>query len=463
MSRPGRRIPGLVRSVVVDRGLVAIGVPFFLVACTVSYYGTLHRKPSGDTYGTVYTAVAVVRSHTIWLDDYLPYIQARSGEQPYMLRPGRHGHVVNTTPFAASVLAVPVVGAATLTGAEPADWDHWMEAGLLTAALTTAASVAAMFILLTRLTTRTRAALIAATFAWGTFLWGVSGQALWQHTGATLALVLALLALVERKPGLAGLAIGAMVAFRLSTPVIALFLLPLLDRRLGAWARFAAGAAPFAIGLALYNRVAFGSAVEQGYGSAHVTSATDVGSGRALDGIPGLLVSPGRGILWYSPVLVFAVVGAIRGFRTPLYRWSAIGAIAYVVAVANVEQWWGGESFGPRKLSEALPLLALLLVPALDAIARTRWIWVYGGLLAWSVLVEVLAAAAWSSIRWYDDHDLTTRSTWWSPTDNEIVALVSAVGDVPLRVAAMAAIFVGALMLGFLSSVVAGQWRTADG
>ena len=165
-----------------------------------------------------------------------------------------------------------------------------------------------------------------------------------------------------------------MAAFRLTTPVMAVFLLPLIGRRPSDWLRFIAGAAPFPVALALYNTVAFGAPWKQGYGSAHVTSAAKLGSGRVLDGIPGLLVSPGRGLLLYSPVLLFAIAGAVIGRRQALYRWCAAAFVAYLIVVANVAQWWGGEGFGARKLAEALPLLAVLLVPAVDAIVRRKWL-----------------------------------------------------------------------------------------
>jgi hypothetical protein len=410
-----------------SRALAHVGVVFLLVACTITYYGQLHRKQSGDVYGTIYTTVALVQAHTIWLDHYLPYIQQHSGEKPYMVSIRPSGHVITSTPTASSVLAVPVVAAFTLAGAKAHDWGAWMEASMLTAALTTAASVAIVFTLLTRLTTRRRAALIAVTYAWGTLAWGVSGQALWQQGGAALALALALLALVDRRFFLVGLAITAMAAFRLTTPVMAVFLLPLIGRRPKDWLYFLLGAAPLPIALATYNTVAFGAPWRQGYGSAHVTGAAQLGSGRWVEGIPGLLVSPGRGLLLYSPVLLFAIAGAVIGWRQALYRWCAVAFAAYVIVVANVAQWWGGEGFGARKLAEALPLAAVLLVPAVDAIVRRRWLWVYLGLLAWSVLVEALAAAAWPDA-WFGSHDLTVNSTWWHPFDNETVAALRAGG-----------------------------------
>jgi hypothetical protein len=438
--------------------LTRVGVVFLLVACTITYYGQLHRQQSGDVYGTIYTAVALVQEQTIWLDHYVPYIQQHAGEHPYMLSTRPSGHVITATPTASSMLAVPVVAAFTAAGARGQDWQAWMEASMLTAALTTAASVAVVFMLLTRLTTRPRAALIAATYAWGTLAWGVSGQALWQHGGAALALALALLALVDRRFFLAGLAITAMAAFRLTTPVMAVFLLPLVGRRPSDWLRFIAGAAPLPIALAVYNTATFGAPWRQGYGSGRITSVAHVGSGHLLDGIAGLLLSPGRGLVLYSPVLLFAIAGAVIGRRQILYRCCALAFVAYVVVVANVAQWWGGESFGARKLAEALPLLAVLLVPAVDAIVRRRWLWVYVGLLAWSVLVEALAAAAWPDA-WFGTHNLTVNATWWHPLDNETVAALGA-GGTSWKLAVTALIFVIALGAAASADAFTNGFRT---
>jgi hypothetical protein len=407
------------------RALAHVGIVFLFVACTFTYYGQLHRKQSGDVYGTIYTSVALVQKHTIWLDSYVPYIQQRSGDHPYMLSVRPSGHVITTTPTASSVLALPVVAAFTVAGARGHDWNAWMEASMLTAALTAAATVAVLFVLLTRLTTRRRAALIAVTYAWGTLAWGVNGQALWQHGGAALALTVALLALIDRRFVLAAFAVTAMAAFRLQTPVMAIFLLPLIGSRPRDWLRFLLAAAPLPLALGIYNTVAFGSPLKQGYGSSRIADSFQLNSGRAVDGIPGLLISPGRGLLVYSPVLLFAIAGLILGRKQLVYRLCAISFCVYVVIVANIFQWWGGEGFGARKLAEALPLLAVLLVPAVDAIVvRRKWMWVYLAALGWSVLVELLAAAAWPD-SWFGRHDLTKTATWWHPFDNEIVTMLT--------------------------------------
>jgi hypothetical protein len=318
--------------------------------------------------------------------------------------------------------------------------------------------VAVVFLLLTRLTTRPRAALVAGTYAWGTLAWGVNGQGLWQHGGVALALAVGLLSLVDRRLVLAGAALTAMGAFRLTAPFMAVCLLPLVGRKPRDWGRFMLGALPLPIALAAYNVAAFGSPLKQGYGTAHITSSLHLGH-RIVQGLPGLLVSPGRGLFVYSPVLLFALYGAVRGWRIPLYRACAVAIVVYVVVCANLDQWYGGESFGARKVADMLPLFAVLLVPAVDGLARTRWRWLFGGALAWSVLVELLAAAAWPD-RWFGNHDLSVIGTWWNPADNEIETMLTS-GQTYPRLALMIAISVAGVALGLVAEAMWRELRPA--
>jgi hypothetical protein len=255
---------------------------------------------------------------------------------------------------------------------------------------------------------------------------------------------------------------AGMVAFRLTTAVLALFLLPLVGRTRAEWGRFLIGVLPYALALAAFNAVAFGSPLEQGYGSGRVRSQLSLDPDLILRGAGGLLVSPGKGLLVYSPVLLFAVYGAIVGWRRPLYRWSAVATAAYVVVSANHTQWHGGESFGARRLVDVLPLLALLLVPALERIRGTRWVWAFGAALAWSVLVQLLGAGLWETTGWYDTQDITRESVWWSVTDNEIVAML---GDDALwwRLPAMAALLACALAAGAAATATVRSLRRPIG
>ena len=432
----------------------AVGLAALLaVACTIAYYGQFNRKPSGDTYGAVYTAVALVERQTIWLDHYLPYIQARSGERPYMISLTERGRLVSKTPAAPSVQALPAVALFALAGADAGDWGAWMEAAMLTAAITAALSVAVLFVLLTRLTTRRRAFLCAGVYAFGTLTWTVAGQALWQHSGAMLALVVGLLALTDRRLVLAGVALATMVAFRPSAPVIVLCLLPLVGRKPADWLRLVGGALPVAIALGAFNTFVWGGPLRQGYESGDRPGGIHAFGGSLPEGLGGLLVSPGRGIIWYSPVLVLGIVGAFVGWQRPLVRWSAVAAGVYLLLMSRFTDWWGGEAFGPRLLIETFPLLIILLAAALDRFGSERWFrWAFGITASWSVAVQALGASSWPPPTWFGDHDLFARSTWWSVTDNELVQLVKETPHLPLRLAGIA----GVVTFGFAVAAAVG-------
>ena len=327
---------------------------------------------------------------------------------------------------------------------------------MLTASLLAALSVAFLFIALTRLTTRERAFVISIAYGFGTITWPVASQTLAQHAGAMLMLCLALLAFVDRRIALAGAALATMVAFRASSPVIAVCLLPLVGRSARDWTRFAAGALPTAIALAAYDTVLFGSWHASGYTAQRVGGGRETFSGSFLEGLSGLLLAPGHGLFVYSPVLLFAIAGAWLGRRVPVMRWCAIAVVADVVIFARFNGWWGGQSFGPRLLSEALPLLAVLLVPALDRITGTRWRLVFAASLAWSVGVQFLAAAT-PAHTWFDTHRITSFSIWWHPLDSEIVTLATAPA-MPSHVATMAAVVVGGILLGLVGAYALEWW-----
>ncbi|MBP8059197.1 MAG: hypothetical protein KA314_25460 [Chloroflexi bacterium] len=80
----------------------------------------------------------------------------------------------------------------------------------------------------------------------------------------------------------------------------------------------------------------------------------------------GLLLSPARGLLVYSPFL--ALVGGVglwiwRSLRPHPLVWLGLGwLVGHLVLIARAASWWGGASYGPRLLVDVLPGLFLLTV-----------------------------------------------------------------------------------------------------
>lgn len=190
---------------------------------------------------------------------------------------------------------------------------------------------------------------------------------------ATLGLVVACLAAV-RFPGWVGaLGAGLGLSFAVLARPAALALVPALlplvwsgVRRPGRILGFGLGLLPGAAGLGLYNAVRFGSPLESGL------SPIETFSTPLWVGIPGLLWSPGRGLLFFSPAVLVGLAGFPLVWRAHrrLALTSALIVLGHLVLYGAWYGWDGGHAWGPRFLVPALPFLVLGAGPLLDGWSR---------------------------------------------------------------------------------------------
>lgn len=158
--------------------------------------------------------------------------------------------------------------------------------------------------------------------------------------------------------------------------------------------------------LATYNWVRFGSVLETGYDK-NGEGASNGFSLRPLTFVPhvlGLLISPGRGLLVYSPIFALAPLGVCRAFRSrPLDTTLAFTAFtSFVLLHGAFRSWEGGWGWGPRFLLPILPLLMPILGYSLD-LPWTRLPWgrrVIAALVALSFVIQ-LSAVLVSPARYY--------------------------------------------------------------
>ncbi|MEP7014605.1 MAG: hypothetical protein ABI925_04120 [Verrucomicrobiota bacterium] len=130
-------------------------------------------------------------------------------------------------------------------------------------------------------------------------------------------------------------------------------------------------------GLALYNWLRFRSPLNFGYGGEGFSASL-------LNGLYGVLLSPGRSIFVYSPVLLLAVPGAILFFRKEktLTTLCLITVITFSVAIGHWHAWAGGLSWGSRLMTAIVPVLGVLIAPTLQRAWKNKWIALAAVLLA---------------------------------------------------------------------------------
>lgn len=199
----------------------------------------------------------------------------------------------------------------------------------------------------------------------------------------------------ETRPGLAGLALGLGILFRYSVG-LALPGLLLLARNWRNRSRVLLGVAgPLGLTL-LYNHYRFGSFFETGYSAAWGLAHGDaIGEfGLQLTNIPshltGLLASPGKGLIWFCPVLLLAVVcwHRFRKHRPKLTDGFALTSGLYLLFYAANFAWHGSVwSWGPRYIVPIVPIVVVAI-----AFLPRRRVWL--GALAALTVVSLLIQAA---------------------------------------------------------------------
>jgi hypothetical protein len=229
-----------------------------------------------------------------------------------------------------------------------------------------AASVVAMLWALLRLVPPRFAAAGAVVYGFGTTMWPIAAQALFQHGPVALFQAIGLRALFSkgsRAPFVAGLGFAAAATVRLAAAIpLAVIGLVYMTEGKKKTLRYVAGSLAPLVVIAVQNRWVWGSWITGGY--------VQFGTGFAGD-MPRaafeLLFGWWRGIFVYSPVLSVAAVGWASSLRNlggfVERRMAALGVIgiATVVLYARKSDWTAGlNQFGYRYLLDVVPFLVVL-------------------------------------------------------------------------------------------------------
>jgi hypothetical protein len=393
---------------------------------------------SFDTQPTKFAARELLLRGTLTLNHIVGATPAYADRWGFILAPDRSYRSIYSP--------VPAVMAAAIA------WPLWkthlidirapLAPGLmaaLTASVLVSLAVTFAFLSARQRLSRGRAILLAVGLGLGTGFWSTASQTLWQTETAVFGLALAVLgfaAPADRISGRGAVAIGIGLGLAGATrPQLAPLAAILLA---GTWVRsrppHAAAAtaiiAVFVAVLCAVNLRWFGHPLgalpllQDLNSRVHATGAS---FRLAAEGFVGLLVSPSRGLLIYSPVVLVAAAGIWRsfaeGWRSPLV-WCALALVAQYVLYASYAVWWGGHTYGPRYLLDVLPVaVPLATVP----MSRPRWgrfaRFGMAAALAWSITVAATGAFCYPNDLWNIDPSDVDRNhaRLWSVSDPQIL------------------------------------------
>lgn len=368
----------------------------------------------------------------------------------YLVETRRPDEFVSVFGIGAPLTALPVYALVSLFTDVSADGFWWWYTPKLAASLLTALTVVLLFLTMRRFVSEPAAAAAALAFGVGTSAWTISSQALWQHTPFSFFLALGIwlwLGAEERRysPYLCGAAFGMAVLCRPTGVLLAACVgVYLLITNRPYLLKYVLGGLPFAAVLMIYNHYYFGNPFTVGQQIAGVTLAEGKGKSGAWQmdfarSVPGLLVSPSRGLLVYSPVLLFAIAGAVTAWKSrrtfaALIPLQAAFLLHFLVA-AMWYDWWGGWTFGPRTLLDTGVLLVLLMIPVLPRVtARPALRALFAVLLLYSAAVQFTGAWSYNARSWNfrnnaDIDHAEHRHRLWSIGDSQIVYYLTHFGE----------------------------------
>lgn len=415
------------------RGRRAVPYVVLFVALSAVYHSNLRPIASGDSLPGSLVPFSILLDGSITLDRFGPYISEHVWYGRAAVR-NVGGHWYSGYPIAGPVLATPLyLPIAWMPGIGKQPPGTLMSiariAEKVVAVALAAAAAIALLLLLRRLTSDRGAWMLTLVFALGTGNWSTSSQALWQHTFGQLAIIGCLYS-IERWSAsqtrwywTAGVCAACALAIRPTNlallPALALVLW-LRPARLTDYARVFVPPLLAAALVESYNFAAFHS-----FAGAYPVQLT----GYWFGGLAGLLLSPGRGLLVYTPVAIFALAVLAPGARESREKHrlvviaASVFALLHIGLIAMWPVWWGGYCWGPRLLTEILAPLMVLIAVGLPALSCRGMKWAFATAAVYGCLVQALGVYCYPKGRWdnspvsVDDHS----ARLWNWTDNPVI------------------------------------------
>jgi len=336
------------------RRAAALAIGTFVV-----YNANLRYGGCGDDEYFRLLPIAFVEHHTLGISPFLELVRTGGKLPHYLIERG--DRLVPLYPPTTGILSIPFyVLFRVITGnVSSLGFAKFAASAMVAASVPLVYSTGARRGLTPRL-----AMVLAVVYALGTPVWTSGANVLCQHAPGAFLVALVLYACSRLPEGASWSAVAAVAGATLVAvrPQSLLLVAPLVAwatlRDRSALLRNGALAAVPILPLVVYNLVVAGHPLG---GYTLVIGPQDFGLNPAY-GAAALLVSPGRGLLVFCPVAVFAFAGALDGLRRRdmFLAMSGAGLVLFTLFLARYRYWYGGASYGPRFYAESSPILVIL-------------------------------------------------------------------------------------------------------
>lgn len=444
----------------------------------IVYNANLRSITSFDTNPTRYLPISILKEFDLDLDEF-PFLHKypeqklhqklkheqdiKENEFPRYLRYVRD-HYMSAYPVMPAILSIPVYTVPVFLGltegaVSSMGFTQTEIVGTLlskiSGSLVVSISVGILYLTLLRLTNKRSALWIALIYGLATSSWAVSSQGLWQSSMSQPCLAFAFYFFIKAKENTrniiyAGIPLALSVACRPHNTIFVLIMFVyVIHKHRAQIIHFMAYPAIIATILLTYNIYYFSTPVG-GYGttteSSKILTSKEIDEKETLtknneikvvsdasrlsyprlNRLLGLLVSPSRGLLVYSPCLIFAFIGMVLALyhRNLLLTYVAIATIMTIISYSSFYGWHGAFGYSYRMLVDLLPGLCLFLAVVYDWIVKHRWVKsLFVFLVFFSIFIQIIGTFFYPC-GFYDEaskSDIRSDRIFWNWKDAEFV------------------------------------------
>ncbi|MGV0027879.1 hypothetical protein [Phormidesmis priestleyi] len=438
---------------------------FIVLVCEFVYLANHRADFVGDTVPNSLLALLWLLDHQLNFDAFRDGFYGGS----YFFLEALNGHLTSLYPIGAAIVTLPIYCLFAIALWLLSSWDssllgvtipidltsqnfelNRLALEKLAATLATTLSVVLFYLSANLKFDKLTSLVITFVYAFATSSWTISSQSLWQHTASNLVLTAIILGFLKanrvsdhprRRLLIAvGLLLGFFSGIR---PINLIFNLAAIGYAIVTYrteSRFLLVGFVSALPSLVWNGYYFGVENLLMGGYLYVARLMSYTFKQFVEGFLGLLVSPARGLMIYSPILLYAVPGALRVWRwrsgkdEKLLLSMTIACLVMFFNYCFYLVWAGGTSYGPRFLSDALPIECYLIGYAIAAQVQslenqTQKIWNFRALgflavLIFSTFTQLVGAfgeGSWDMIPIATTgYDTRFGGRYWDVSDNPI-------------------------------------------
>ena len=398
--------------------LTSFSIFFFTWYLTYKTHINSLPLQSEDAIPSIFTGITIVKEGTLNLDTYYQMMVSKYPQPddvnstPFYLRKVNN-HYLSAFPIMNSILAMPIF-LLYVPFTNQISWEDIYLLSHLSGSFIMSLSCLALFYLFDNvLKTKKRLTyLLIVIYALATINLPLISQALWQHGAVQFFSILALIFYLKDKYLLTFMFIGFGILAR-PTAIILLLVLGIyliINKKLNTKVTLQS-ALGFLIPLLffiLYNFLFYRDLSNQGYASQLGNSWL----GNFPESFIGIWLSPSKGLLIYSPIFIFSLIGIWKGFKkNQLVQISFWVILLHTLVLSKWKHWYGGYGFGYRMISDVIPFFIIPIWYLLENYYEKVKKGIYLTLVI-SFLIQFSGLIFFDSI-WHNAYDTGFKDTSW--------------------------------------------------